>query len=231
MALSPDDVAAIGQLLDQRLDAHKQAIAESISAVERRATRRRRFWIWFFIITTVLSLLATWWEAKRYINRVEDMVSSVQADTEAAKLSYAQLYAHDRQVRDEAAKAAKTVHYDSSQSQGDFDASLLAQTITLFNRSHDATSTMKSHPSGSQADDAADLNAFSDLIDQAGALTMQLMLHETDPAHATREERLASGELGTSPGISAPQSKAITLQPPPGQGQPAAGDSPAPLPK
>ena len=231
MALSPDDVAAIGQLLDQRLEAHTQAIAASLGAVERRATRRRRFWLWFFIITIVLSILMTWWEAKRYITRFEDMVASAQAETEAAKVSYAQLYARDQRVREEAAKAAKTVHYDSSQSQGDFDANLLAQTITLFNRSHDATSRMKSHATGSEADDAADLNAFSDLVDQAGALTMQLMLHETDPAHATREERLASGELGTAPGITAPRPKGITLQPPPGQSPPAANDSPAGIPK
>jgi hypothetical protein len=223
MALTPDDVAAIGQLLDQRLEAHKQAIAESMGAIERRATRRRRFWIWFFIITSVLSCLVTWWEAKRYISHFQDMVTSFQADTEAAKISYAQLYAHDKQVRDEAAQAAKTVHYDSSQNQGDFDANLLAQTIKLFNRSHDAAAKMKSHAGGSAADDAADLDSFTDLIDQAGNLTMQLMLHETDPAHATREERLASGELGTAPGITAPQPKVITLQPPS-----AAAENPAP---
>jgi len=231
MALTPDDVAAIGQLLDQRLDAHKQAIAESMGAIERRATRRRRFWIWFFIITSVISVLVTWWEAKRCITRVQDMVSSFQADTEAAKISYAQLYAHDKQVRDEAAQAAKTVHYDSSQNQGDFDANLLAQTIKLFNRSHDATAKMKSHPVGSAADDTADLDAFSDLIDQAGALTMQLMLHETDPAHATRQERLANGELGTAPGITAPQPKVIILQPSSAQAAPAAGENPPAQPK
>ncbi len=48
MALTPEDVQAISQLLDQRMSKHSDAVAEQLRDQERR---RRRFWAWVFWVT------------------------------------------------------------------------------------------------------------------------------------------------------------------------------------
>src|SRR3954471_11165751 len=137
MALSPEDVAALGQLLDQRLESHAKLIDQKLADQERRARNRRRFWFWFWMLIFLGSSVASWWGARKIISGFQDQVAAIENETLEAKIAYQQELAHNRTMQAERRRVEQATGYQSQQSQGDFDAQLLRQTFQLLGKSSD----------------------------------------------------------------------------------------------
>jgi hypothetical protein len=199
MALSPEDVAALGQLLDQRLEAHGKLIDQKLEERERRQRNRRRFWLWFWILVFVGSSVASWWTVRSLLGKFQDQMAALETDTIEAKLAYQQQLAHDRQMQRERAAVQQATGYRSEQSQAEFDAGLVRQAFQLLGRSAEMRARAQK-PAETTTDDDMDqaLKDVGDMTAQMSDMLGKLLLHETDPAHNSRAERLAtSGEAAT----------------------------------
>ncbi len=196
MALSPEDMQAIGQMLDQRLQAQDQKIQERLDHQERR---RRRFWswiIWLTVIATIVSSIFGAYAVKRLLSGYLNITQEIQQQqTEFAqmRMEYNRQLALDKDMQKQRADAVAKSGYTSGQSQGQFDASLLAKTMQLFNTSREASERMKEAQKKGvpdQADDEKSLGDLSQSLDQASSLMMQLLLHESDPAQEGSAEKI-----------------------------------------
>jgi hypothetical protein len=196
MALSQDDVEALGKLLDQRLEAHGKLIDQKLDERDRRARNRRRFWLWFWILVFVGSSVACWWTVQKLIGGFQDQIAQIENDTLQAKVAYQQQLARDRQMQRERAEVEKATGYRSDKDLGEFDAGLLRQAFQLLGKSADFQAKQKK-PNAAAGDEDIDqqLKQVGDMTEQMSNLLGQLLLHETDPAHNTRTERLLAGEV------------------------------------
>jgi hypothetical protein len=189
MGLSTEDVDAIGKLLDQRLEAYDRRQAGE----RRKEANVRRFWRWFWIALFVISSVVSWYAVKGFVDGVQDNFKTSEAEMAKQmsdmKIAYQKQLAQDKQMQQDRAAAAAAVHYQSGQSQGDFDAGLIKQTIALMAKAQAAKAKAKT-ATGDDAD-MADLQGVSDAADGASNILMQLLLHETDSANDTPAERAA----------------------------------------
>ncbi len=228
MALTPEDVQAIGQLLDSRMAQHSEAIAKQLREQDRR---RRRFWSWVIWITVVLTVASSVWSYYWLKGRIGALVGSAsmlerelqQANTDLVETrgEYARQLAHDKQMQKERAEAVSASGYKSDQNQAQFDAGMLAKTFALFNRTNEARTRAESKAkSGDTEPDDQSVNDLDQTISQASGLLMQLMLHETDNEHLGSAEKMAQGEH--------PDATPIQQPPAAGQAKPLAAPTPQP---
>jgi hypothetical protein len=211
MALSPEDVAALGQLLDQRLESHAKLIDQKLADQERRARSRRRFWFWFWMLLFLVSSVASWWTAQKLIARFQDQVAAIENETLEAKISYQRQLARDRKMQAERKQVEHATGYQSSQNLGDFDAQLMRQAFQLLGKSSQFQAKQKKPGTvDSDTDIDQQLKDVGDMTEQMSQMIGQLLLHETDPAHDTKADRLAA--TGEAPAKPAPRDPALDEQ-------------------
>jgi hypothetical protein len=207
MPLSPEDMQAIGQLLDQRMLQQDQKLAARLEAQERK---RRRFWFWFIwlsILATILSsvLMGIW--AKRFMGAFQGMVSeldSQRGELVQVRMEYAKELEHNRQMQRDRAEAVARSGYQSEQSQSQFDAGLLSKTLQLFNRTREASDHMRTaekNGAPSVADDEQSMKDLSQTLDSASSMMVQLLLHESDPVHAGSAEHIEHADTASHAAI------------------------------
>jgi hypothetical protein len=235
MALTPEDVQAIGQLLDSRMAQHSEAIAKQLRDQDRR---RRRFWSWVIWITVILTVASSVWSYYWLKDKVSGLLASTaslerdlsqsRTDLAEARGEYASQLAHDKQMQKERAEAVSTSGYKSDQNQAQFDAGMLAKTFALLNRSNEARSRAeRKAKSGDTEPDDQSVNDLDQTISQASGLLMQLMLHETDPEHQGSAEKMAQGEHPDATPIQQPPAAGQAKPPAAPSAQPARAPSPA----
>lgn len=214
MSLSTEDLAAISQLLDQKLEAQ-----------EVIARRRRRFWIWFWTLTFILSTAASAWAAKGLIERAQDELTRINQEFSETKLAYQRQLEHDKKLQAERAAAVKTVDYKSEQTQAEHEAGLLSGLIGLMG----SKTSFEKKWENIDASDPAQMDAFAKdlggIMDQGLKPLGQIVLRNTDPAHNTKDEKMrqdgpAPGETNATP-INSPTSTATPLETPSREPAPA----------
>jgi HAMP domain-containing protein len=179
MSLSPEDLAAISQLLDQKL-----------AAQETVARRRRRFWLWFWVLIGIISTVASAWAAKVMVERAQDELTRLNLEFSEAKLAYQRQLEQNRQLQDERAAAIKAVHYDSAATQAEHEAGLLSSVIGLIG----GRAEFDKKWANADFSDPTQMEAFAKdlngLVDQGLKPLGQIVLRNTDPAHNTANEQL-----------------------------------------
>jgi cytoskeletal protein RodZ len=251
MALSTDDVAAITKLLDERLAAHQQVVEQSRVAADRariqddlrRGDRRRAFWRALFIVFLIAIGICGWVVVKVYtaihaqVVASEDAVQKLQQQLSEAKVAYQQELAQNKQWQKDREAAVANTHYDSTQNQASFDANLVAKTFALLNQAQQVRAKAKTATGDDEADIDAQLQGVTDVSDNMTNILMQLMLHETDPAHDSPAE---SAAINDSHQHAKPGAQATPLQAAPSGAQsppapvtqtPPAVSQPAPVEK
>ncbi len=210
MPLDPEDVQAIGQLLDERLGAYDQ-----------RQRARRRWWLWFWIVLFIVSTIASWVTVQRVIEVVMskatammDKVDAEERDFAQAKAVYQKQVAHDQQMQKERADAEQAAHYESKQSKAEYEAGLIRQSLAVFAKSAKAQEKVKNLGASNDPDD--DLKALEELsgtLSQGTNVLMQVLLRNTDPAHDSAQERLEAGaDEGHQPSAADPGMDSAVLQ-------------------
>lgn len=210
MSLSPDDVDAIGRLLDDRLAAHGQHIEARLAAQEAAARRRRRFWFWLIVLTTLASLAASALAARKALSWIETMQQQLAAQEQGfieAKLAYQRQLAKDAQLQRERADAERHANYKPEQPQAEYEAELIAGALKLFNHSMAQQQRLQS----ADADDPdalmREMEDITALLNQATGMTTRMLLRNTDPARNTPQERAQVGET-SSASAAAPRGEA-----------------------
>ena len=187
MSLSPEDLAAISQLLDQKLEAQ-----------EVIARRRRRFWIWFWSLIFIISSAGSSWAAKVLIERAQDELTRMNQEFSESKLAYQRQLDHDKKMQDERASAVKAVGYQSGQTQADHEAGLISGFIGLLG----SKASFEKKWENVDATDPAQMEAFAkdlgSIMDQGLKPIGQVVLRNTDTAHNTKDEKMR--EDGPAPG-------------------------------
>jgi hypothetical protein len=200
MALTTEDVEIIGRLLDERL-----------ARVQAQDRRRRRAWMWFWIALFALSSVASWLVAQRFLRAVDAQISAVDRQFLETKLEYQRQLALDAEMRRERVAAERDAGYQSTQSQGGYEAGLVRTALKAFSQQAALAKKMEAlDGSDPEALIAATEEMSGNLTSVLGALT-QIMLRNTDPAHTTAQERLLGGGDGEEPGEPGPASGATTV--------------------
>ena len=193
MSLSPEDLAAISHLMDQLLD-------KKLAAQEVVARRRRRFWIWFWTLTFIISTAASAWVAKGLIERAQDELTRMNQEFSESKLAYQLQLEHDQKMQSERAAAVKAVGYQSDQTQSEHEAGLISGLIGLMG----SKTSFEKKWENVDATDPAQMEAFAkdlgSIMDQGLKPIGQVVLRNTDPAHNTKDEKMR--EDGPAPGTS-----------------------------
>ena len=240
MALTSDDVAAISRLLDERLAAHTLALEQSRSAgdatsrarvldEQRRNDRRRLFWRAVFIVFLIVLGIGAWVVVHVYhaihaqIVASEGAVEQLQQQLSEAKIAYQQELAQNKQWQQDRAQAIANTHYDSAQTQAGFDANLMAKTFALLNQAQKLKTKAKTSTGDDEADLDSQLQGMSDVSDSVTNILMQMMLHETDPAHDSPAQSAAVND--SHPHSQAPADQSTPLQAAPNTAQ----NAPAPV--
>ncbi|MBA2481776.1 MAG: hypothetical protein H0V44_14020, partial [Planctomycetes bacterium] len=173
MSLTTEDVEAIGNLLDQRLEKY-----------DRKQRGRRRFWLWFWILLFVVSTVASLVAARELMAQAQgyvDRLGEEERKWSEMKLAYQAELARDRQMQKERAEAETHAHYDSAKPQAQYEADLVRNTLKLFSK----TKTMQDKVAKLDPDDPdAQLQAMEDtaaLTSDAMGMVMQMLLRNTDP--------------------------------------------------
>lgn len=207
MPLTPEDVQAIGQLLDQRVAAHDQAMLAQIEArLQAQERRRRRFWAWVIWVTVLLTLassVALWRWSKQalapylgQLSGLQQQLRALQVEGEQTRTAYAELLREQPRLQQEHREAVAASGYQSQQSQAQFDAQLLAKLLAFYTKSREAQTQAAKPGMGADDDEAAIANLTSTLSDASGML-MQLVLHESDPAHVGSVEKLTQQDAAS----------------------------------
>jgi hypothetical protein len=187
MSLSSEDLSAIGSLMDNKLNQAR---------VEDR--RRRRFWLWFWIVLFVVSSVASWFMMQRYITKFQAELAQADARFVEAKLAYQQELARNKEMQEERRQAEAAVSYTSGQDQASYEGGLLRGAISLIGKSQEMNRRM----ADLDPDDIDGLVAATEDLNglAQGMLGMvgQMMLRNTDPAHNTIDQNLSLGETGPS---------------------------------
>lgn len=201
MSLSAEDVQAISSLLDEKLG--------RIQATERR---RRRFWLWFWIVLCVLSSIATWILVQRLIDQVQTELAEANAQMQEAKLAYQAQLRRSATLQAERQAAEQASRYQSQQSQASHEAGLISSLFRMqaeaaaLNRELEAKA--KVNPEMRTEQDAIaqldeslrDLERAEAVANSASAILMRILLRNTDPAHNTQTENLLGSEAeGANP--------------------------------
>jgi hypothetical protein len=196
MPLSDDDLAAIGKLMDARME-----------TVRRDGRRRFWVWMWIFIILTVASLVGSWFAVKKLKEQVDQQVTQINLEMSDAKLAYQRELAKNQQLQAERAQAEKAVAYDGTKTQAQHEAGLLGGMISLIGRKQAFEAKWKD----ADFSDPAQMEAYAEelntiIVDGLNPLG-QVVLRNTDPAHNTASERLlttdGASEAATTPELSA----------------------------
>jgi len=186
MSLSPEDLAAISQLLDQKL-----------AAQEVIAKRRRHFWIWFWTLVFIVSTIASAWAAKALVDRAQDELTRINLEFSETKLAYQRQLERDKHLQDERAAAVKAVDYHGEQSQADHDANLLSGLIGLLG----STGSFEKKWENIDLSDPAQMEAYAKdmgrIMDQGLKPLGQIVLRNTDPAHNTTNEKMRQHDAPT----------------------------------
>jgi hypothetical protein len=192
MALSTEDLAAIGQLLDVKLDA-------KLAAVQAQDRRRRRFWLWFWIAVFVISNAVGGWMAWRLWEQAQTEVARINVEFSESKLAYQRALQESAQLREERARAEKSVHYDSTKTDAQHEAGLISSMMSLLATKDQFT---KKYDNADFSDPevldayAKDLNR---ILDQGLNPLGQIMLRNTDVAHNAPNERTAPVDGNQAP--------------------------------
>ena len=121
MSLNAEDLAAISQLLDEKL-----------AAQEAVARRHRRFWMWFWVLIGIISTVASAWAAKVMVERAQAELTHLNLEFSEAKLAYQHQLEQSRQLQDQRAAAINDVHYQSSMTEAEHEAGLLSSVMALI---------------------------------------------------------------------------------------------------
>jgi hypothetical protein len=205
MALSPEDLAAIGQLLDAKLDA-------KLEAVQAQARRRRRFWLWFWIAVFVLSNVVGGWLAWRLWEQAQQQVARLNVEFSESKLAYQRALQESAHLRAERATAEKSMGYDPTKTDAAHEAGLIGSMMSLLANKDQFTKKYEdadfSDPDVLDAY-AKDLNR---IIDQGLNPLGQIMLRNTDVAHNAPHERGATvdgAQAPAAPVLAVPQTGSV----------------------
>lgn len=188
MSLTSEDLAAIAHLLDQKL-----------AAAELMAKRRRRFWLWVWILMGILATALSAWAAKRLIERAQDELVRINLEFSETKLAYQRQLEQNQQLQAERAAAIKAVHYQSEATQADHEAGLLSGFIGLLGSKNE----FEKKWTNADLTDPAQMEAFakdlSGIVDQGLKPLGQMVLRNTDPAHNTANEQMRQDGAPASP--------------------------------
>jgi hypothetical protein len=207
MPLSNEDVEAIGNLLDQRLEKY-----------DSKQRARRRFWLWFwimlFVVSTILSLVA----ARELVAQAQGYMDKLSADEREwsnMKIEYQNQLAHDRKMQAERKEAETLAKYDSAKPQAAYEADLIRQTMQLFAK----TKKMQDQMAKVDPDDIdAQMKAIEDTAGATGdamGMMMQMLLRNTDPAHDSPIEKAATSDVPGGPSPMDRQLQELQQQPEP----------------
>lgn len=188
MSLSPEDLAAIAHLLDQKL-----------AAVELIAKRRRRFWLWLWIVIGILSTAVSAWAAKGLIERAQDELTRINVKFSETKLAYQRQLEQNQQLQAERAAAIKAVHYQSETTQADHEAGLLSGIIGLLGSKGDFEKKWANVDLTDPAQMEAYAKDLSGIVDQGLKPLGQIVLRNTDPAHNTANEQMRQDGAPANP--------------------------------
>lgn len=178
MPLDDRDIAAIGQLLDQRLD---------VRAAEAR--RRRVFWTLTILLLTTLAGAIAWVALLKRFQVFQDRMAQQEQQWRESKAAYQKLLLENEQMRSEREAAAKAVGYRSGEPAADYEAKLLRGTFSLIGK---ASELAKQAERPDAADDLDALEAqakqHAELMGDALGLIGRMLLRNTDPEHNTPTE-------------------------------------------
>jgi len=194
MSLSTDDLTAIGDLMDRKLD-------QKLAQVQAKDRRRRRFWLWFTVVVFVLSSVASWFVAQHYVRLIQDEMTKVDNDLRQAKLAYQTELARNATLQAERKVASEASGYVSDQDQASYEAGLISSMFRIVANSRALNESMANlDPDDPEALMRATEKMAQTTQDAIGTIG-QIMLRNTDPAHNTPEENLLLGEtpLSTEP--------------------------------
>jgi len=194
MSLSTDDLTAIGDLMDRKLD-------QKLAQVQAKDRRRRRFWLWFTVVVFVLSSVASWFVAQHYVRLIQDEMTKVDNDLRQAKLAYQAELARNATLQAERKVASEASGYVSDQDQASYEAGLISSMFRIVASSRALNESMANlDPDDPEALMRATEQMAQTTQDAIGTFG-QIMLRNTDPAHNTPEENLLLGEtpLSTEP--------------------------------
>lgn len=183
MSLSPEDLAAIALLLDQKLD-------QKLAAQQASDARRRRFWVWFWLVVFIVTTAASTWAGWRLVERAQDEVTRINLEFSEAKLAYQQQLEQDRKLQAERIAAEKAVHYRSDQTEAQHEAGLIGDFIGLLGSQADFQKKWANADFSDPAQLQAYANDLNGIIDQGLKPLGQVVLRNTDPAHNTANEKM-----------------------------------------
>ena len=205
MSLSDQDLAAIAQVMDSKL--------AGFQASERK---RRRFWVWFWIIITIGSTVASALVLDRLLEKAQDEVARINQEFSNTKLAYQRQLEENQVLRTQRAKAEQAMAYDTTKTQAEHEAGLLGGFFSLLSSKAEFEKKYEnadlSDPKVMQ-EYANDLNK---IISQGLNPIGQVMLRNTDPAHNSPDEKLRSGDVAKpAPLLIAPVEQDPALAPDP----------------
>ena len=188
MALTPEDLAAIGQLLDAKLE-----------AVQAQDRRRRRFWLWFWIVVFVLSNVVCGWLAWRLWEQAQQEVARLNVEFSESKQAYQRALQESAQLRAERAAAEKSVQYDSAKTSAEHEAGLISSMMSLLATKDQFTKKYENADFSDPQVLESYANDLNRIIDQGLNPLGQVMLRNTDVAHNAPNERGAAVDGGQAP--------------------------------
>lgn len=177
MALSEEDLQAIGRLIDER-----------VGRIEARDRRRRRFWAWFWVIFIVLNLVGGWWSYVWVRERVRDYVVEQDERIQSASREYQKALAANAQLRRERDQAVQATGYHSGQPQATYEAGLMAQAIRAIGRSRELNKKLEKADLSDPEQLARATEELSATIDGLLGPVGQILLRNSDPAHMPKPD-------------------------------------------
>lgn len=187
MSLSEQDLAAIGLLLDKKLE-------QKLAAVQAQDRRRRGYWLWFWVVVFVVSSLATWWVGEQLKTEVDKWVTERNAEFSETKLTYQRQLEQSQKLRNERKAAEKAVAYDSSKSQAKHEADLMGGLISLIGSQAEFNKKFENADMSDPAVLEAYLKNFETVLEKGLNPLGAVVLRNTDPLHNSPDEKLRSAD-------------------------------------
>jgi len=207
MALDERDIALI-----------RQVVSEQVAVGQAQDRKRRRFWLWFwvcfFIITTALSMWATW----GFVKKFQDQIATQEAAFQHIKLEYQAELARNKAWQTERLAAEKAVNYQSNVSQASHEANEMQRAISMLAKSNQLQQKWADLDMDNPDNLEVLANDMSGILNEGLGSLARIMLRNTDPTLNTAQERMlqdvAAGKAPVEEAIITAPAAAPTLATP-----------------
>ncbi len=207
MSLTPEDLAAVALLLEQKLD---DKLTQKFAAQQAIDRQRWRFWMWVFVVVTVVVTALSVWASMRLLERAQAELTRLNLEFSESKMVYQRQLESDKRLQTERTAAEKAVNYQSQQTQAQHEAGLLSGFFSLLG----SKSEFDKKWSNADFSDPAEFEAYAKdvngFFNQAIKPLGQVMLRNTDPAHNTRDEKMLSDGQTNPPASPANEGAALS---------------------